>query len=232
MQLFEKYGTLLERNTALIEKVSPCIQLRRLIANELNFSCQLDSNVLFCALNTVNKSTLADVRAHYARPEHRKIPGEDSPLIPGLTAFLEASGLNDPLTKIYVTTEALDLFPFVIFFFVLSQLPQFQWDSHIAAIQCRQARGQERVDPVPFVVGVLTLLTQFHADYIDSFIRLMGEYVRYAAAMPSSGNRATVALPTSTSALLFLEELCRLGNLPRKAVAEHVPEYVFNSFRH
>eukprot|EP01052_Picozoa_sp_SAG31_P032022 SAG31_NODE_3465_length_4243_cov_8.202220_5_plen_67_part_00 len=24
MQLFEKYGTLIERNTALIEKVSPC----------------------------------------------------------------------------------------------------------------------------------------------------------------------------------------------------------------
>ena len=108
------------------------------------------------------------------------------------------------------------------------------------------------MDPVPFVVGVLTLLTQvqqcdvckphniltdnfgcwqFHSNYVARFIQLMGEYIRFAYAMPPN-NKQTMSLPSATNVLLFLEELCRMGNISRKMVEEHVPQYVFDSFRH
>ena len=119
-----------------------------------------------------------------------------------------------------------------------------------ASLQCRPK--VERVDPVPFVVGVLTLLTQvqqydvckphnnltdnfgcwqFHSNYVARFIQLMGEYIRFAYAMPPN-NKQTMSLPSATNVLLFLEELCRMGNISRKMVEEHVPQYVFDSFRH
>jgi hypothetical protein len=69
------------------------------------FSCQLNSNLLFCALNTANKSTIADVRAHYARPESTAIPDEDSPLLPELAQFLETAGINHPFTKVRHATS-------------------------------------------------------------------------------------------------------------------------------
>ena len=64
------------------------------------FSCQLDSNLLFCALNTANRSTIADVRAHYARPDSTPMPDEDSPYLPDLAQFLESAGINHPFTKV------------------------------------------------------------------------------------------------------------------------------------
>ena len=113
-------------NADNILRVGNAQLLRRHIANELNvrslrntsfsgidsayeylphscvaqFSCQLNSNLLFCALNTANKSTIADVRAHYARPESTSIPDEDSPLLPELAQFLETAGINHPFTKV------------------------------------------------------------------------------------------------------------------------------------
>ena len=42
--------------------------LRRQISNELNFSCQLDSNLLCVALKAMNKSLMLDIRAHYRNP--------------------------------------------------------------------------------------------------------------------------------------------------------------------
>jgi hypothetical protein len=78
------------------------------------FSCQLDSNLLFCALNTANKSAIADVRAHYARPESTAIPDEESPLLPELAEFLETAGINHPFTKVrYVRSIEVGLLAFL-----------------------------------------------------------------------------------------------------------------------
>ena len=78
--------------------VTACPQLTRMYAAQ--FSCQLDSNLLFCALNTANRSTIADVRAHYARPDSTPMPDEDSPYLPDLAQFLESAGINHPFTKV------------------------------------------------------------------------------------------------------------------------------------
>ena len=45
--------------------------LRRQISNELNFSCQLDSNLLCVALKAMNKSLMLDIKAHYRNPGQR-----------------------------------------------------------------------------------------------------------------------------------------------------------------
>ena len=96
--------------------------IRRQIANNLNFSVKLDSNILACALDTLNQSLLADIKRHYKNPQN-PYPSEDNLILSELTKYLETTGMNDPLVKIYITkdlpTEDLGMLMFLV---MLSQV--------------------------------------------------------------------------------------------------------------
>jgi WASH complex subunit strumpellin len=66
------------------------------------FACRLDSTLLFCALTTLNRAILQDIRAHYHSLD-RPYPPEGNPLLGELSKYLEAAGIADPLTTIYIT---------------------------------------------------------------------------------------------------------------------------------
>ena len=93
------------------------------------------------------------------RPDSKPIPDEDNSYLPELTKYLEAAGINDPFTKvrrsvafgftityagtdigcaasqIYITSDAVELFPTIIFFFVLSEVPKFYFDKHLGVFE-------------------------------------------------------------------------------------------------
>lgn len=48
--------------------------LRRVFASELNFSAQLDSNLLYSCLAVLNGSALNDLRDHYRHPDQKPYP--------------------------------------------------------------------------------------------------------------------------------------------------------------
>lgn len=77
--------------------------IRRLVANELNFSCQFDSKHLAAALGAFNGALLSDVEQHYLDPL-KPYPSEESPLLSETSTYLECTGISNPLAKIYVTT--------------------------------------------------------------------------------------------------------------------------------
>uniref|UniRef100_A0A8C9R7B2 WASH complex subunit 5 n=1 Tax=Scleropages formosus TaxID=113540 RepID=A0A8C9R7B2_SCLFO len=194
-----------------ILKVGQMQILRQQIANELNYSCKFDSKHLAAALDNLNKSLLADIEAHYQDPT-LPYPKEDNTLLYEITAYLEAAGIHNPLNKIYITTKRLPYFPIVNFLFLIAQLPKLQYSKN-QGMTCRKAA--DPVDWPPLVLGLLTLLKQFHSRYTEQFLALIGQFIR--SIMEQCTSQRIPEMPSDVvGALMFLEDYVHYTKLPRK----------------
>uniref|UniRef100_A0A3B3T2B3 WASH complex subunit 5 n=1 Tax=Paramormyrops kingsleyae TaxID=1676925 RepID=A0A3B3T2B3_9TELE len=209
-----------------ILKVGQMQILRQQIANGLNYSCKFDSKHLAAALENLNKSLLADIEAHYQDPS-LPYPKEDNTLLYEITAYLEAAGIHNPLNKIYITTKRLPYFPIVNFLFLVAQLPKLQYSKN-QGMTCR--RAADPVDWPPLVLGLLTLLKQFHSRYTEQFLALIGQFIR--SIMEQCTSQRIPEMPSDVvGALVFLEDYVHYTKLPRKVVEAHVPSFIFDEFR-
>ncbi|XP_073650839.1 WASH complex subunit 5 isoform X5 [Tursiops truncatus] len=209
-----------------IMKVGQMQILRQQIANELNYSCRFDSKHLAAALENLNKALLADIEAHYQDPS-LPYPKEDNTLLYEITAYLEAAGIHNPLNKIYITTKRLPYFPVVNFLFLIAQLPKLQYSKNLGMV-CR--KPADPVDWPPLVLGLLTLLKQFHSRYTEQFLALIGQFIRSTVEQCTS--QKIPEMPADVvGALLFLEDYVRYTKLPRRVAEAHVPNFIFDEFR-
>uniref|UniRef100_A0A5F8HFV4 WASH complex subunit 5 n=1 Tax=Monodelphis domestica TaxID=13616 RepID=A0A5F8HFV4_MONDO len=209
-----------------IMKVGQMQVLRQQIANELNYSCRFDSKHLAAALENLNKAILADIEAHYQDPS-LPYPKEDNTLLYEITAYLEAAGIHNPLNKIYITTKRLPYFPVVNFLFLIAQLPKLQYNKNLGMV-CR--KPTDPVDWPPLVLGLLTLLKQFHSRYTEQFLALIGQFIR--STMEQCTSQKIPEMPADiVGALLFLEDYVRYTKLPRRVAEAHVPNFIFDEFR-
>ncbi|MBN3315330.1 WASC5 protein, partial [Atractosteus spatula] len=209
-----------------IMKVGQMQILRRQIANELNYSCKFDSKHLAAALENLNKSLLSDIEAHYQDPS-LPYPKEDNTLLYEITAYLEAAGIHNPLNKIYITTKRLPYFPIVNFLFLIAQLPKLQYNKN-QGMTCR--KSTDPVDWPPLVLGLLTLLKQFHSRYTEQFLALIGQFIR--SIMEQCTSQKIPEMPSDVvGALMFLEDYVHYTKLPRKVAEAHVPSFIFDEFR-
>ncbi|KFO20414.1 WASH complex subunit strumpellin [Fukomys damarensis] len=209
-----------------IMKVGQMQILRQQIANELNYSCRFDSKHLAAALENLNKALLADIEAHYQDPS-LPYPKEDNTLLYEITAYLEAAGIHNPLNKIYITTKRLPYFPVVNFLFLIAQLPKLQYNKSLG-MACR--KPADPVDWPPLVLGLLTLLKQFHSRYTEQFLALIGQFIRSTVEQCTS-QKIPEMPPEVVGALLFLEDYVRYTKLPRRVAEAHVPNLIFDEFR-
>jgi len=141
---------------AFIVRVGQLQLLRRLIGNELNFRCKLDSYNLTNTLKNINKALLYDVENHYHDKDRFPYPRDDSPLMSEIATYLDLSGVNDPFQKIYIATKPLDDFPLVVFLYVIGELPKLSYDQKSGAFLCKS--NTEQLDGTPFVIGIITLV--------------------------------------------------------------------------
>uniref|UniRef100_A0A673CVP6 WASH complex subunit 5 n=1 Tax=Sphaeramia orbicularis TaxID=375764 RepID=A0A673CVP6_9TELE len=209
-----------------IMKVGQMQILRQQIANELNYSCKFDSKHLAAALENLNKSLLADIEAHYQDPS-LPYPKEDNTLLYEIAAYLEAAGIHNPLNKIYITTKRLPYFPIINFLFIITQLPKLQYSKN-QGMTCR--KSTDPVDWPPLVLGLLTLLKQFHSRYTHQFLALIGQFIR--SIMEQCTSQKIPDMPSDVvGALMFLEDYVKYTKLSRKVAEAHVPSFIFDEFR-
>lgn len=209
-----------------ILKVGQMQILRQQIANELNYSCKFDSKHLAAALENLNKSLLADIEAHYQDPS-LPYPKEDNPLLYEIAAYLEAAGVHNPLNKIYITTKRLSYFPIVNFLFLVAQLPKLHYNKN-QGMTCR--KSTDPIDWPPLVLGLLTLLKQFHSRYTEQFLALIGQFIR--SLMDQCTSQKIPEMPSDVvGGLMFLEDYVHDTKLPRKVAEAHVPSFIFDEFR-
>eukprot|EP00471_Norrisiella_sphaerica_P000575 CAMPEP_0184482552 /NCGR_PEP_ID=MMETSP0113_2-20130426/4111_1 /TAXON_ID=91329 /ORGANISM="Norrisiella sphaerica, Strain BC52" /LENGTH=1139 /DNA_ID=CAMNT_0026862353 /DNA_START=88 /DNA_END=3507 /DNA_ORIENTATION=+ len=226
-QCRDKLSSLLRAMASFLVSVGTKQLLRRQIGNQLNFLCKLDSKLLSCSLAAVNDSLILDVRAHYQRPESKEYPA--NPLLPEVSKHLESAGFNNPLTKIYITSEPLHGLACVMFLFVLEQLNKLKWDKKISTLVAKNQR--DGIDGGPLVVGVVTVLKQFHSSHTTLFLRYLAQYVNVSVS--TAGTSRTGTLPNDAiNALLFLEQFCSFSKIDRKIVDSLVPAYLLDRFTH
>eukprot|EP00005_Dracoamoeba_jomungandri_P006405 CAMPEP_0174262476 /NCGR_PEP_ID=MMETSP0439-20130205/12995_1 /TAXON_ID=0 /ORGANISM="Stereomyxa ramosa, Strain Chinc5" /LENGTH=1153 /DNA_ID=CAMNT_0015347191 /DNA_START=64 /DNA_END=3525 /DNA_ORIENTATION=- len=207
--------------------------LRRQLASCLNLLSKMDSGVLYYSLSALNDSLLSDIHQHYKNPEGHPYPDEDNPLLSELTKYLETMGLHEPIHKIYITTSPIQSFPVLMFLFIISQMPKFYYNNTLRNIMSKK-KDKHAVDGAPFVVGVVTLLKQFHSAYTQKFLAYLGQYVRslVSVSVGSDTKGKMTDLPEEvTNVLLFLQEFCKYGKISRKAVEGYFPAYIFDQFR-
>ncbi|EDO30084.1 predicted protein [Nematostella vectensis] len=215
--------------TEAIMKVGQMQLIRRQIANELNCSCKFDSKIHENALRTFNSSLLRDIEAHYQDPS-LPYPKEDNPLMFELTSYLEWAGIHNPLNKIYVTTKKYPFFAMLNFLCVISQIPKLIYMKSAGTLVARKPTDQ--VDSAPFVVGMITVLKQFHSEYSEQFFACCGQYVRSLVEAAATNIRTNELPQEIVNLMIFLEDYLSYSQQPRKVVEAHIPTYIFDQFRH
>jgi WASH complex subunit strumpellin len=220
----------------LVGRLGQAQLVRKQITNALHFSVRLESGLLSSALDAANQAVLADVQAHYADPAESPYPPPDNPLIADLSRYLELSGVNDPLLKIYVATDLRTKnLPLLLALFVFSQLNNFKHDPVLRQL-VHKSKKKDFYDFAPFVVGVLTLLKQFHSLHVQAFLGYLGQYVRVLMnSMDRSEQAAKKNLNEYPEAvvncLVFLEEFCNYGAMQRRVVEQYLPSWALDCFK-
>ncbi|XP_073257126.1 WASH complex subunit 5-like isoform X2 [Porites lutea] len=224
----QKLARLWTQYCEAIMKVGQMQLIRRQISNELNCSCKFDSQVLYNALGTFNNALLRDVEAHYQDPT-RPYPKEENPLMFELTSYLEWAGIHNPLTKIYITTKKYPFFALLNFLCVIAQMSKLVYVKSVGTMVAR--RPTDQIDSAPFVVGMITVLKQFHSEYTEQFLACCGQYVRSLIEASANNVRSNEIPAEVVNLLVFLEDFLMYSQLPRKVVEAHIPSYIFDQFR-
>ncbi|RWS23664.1 WASH complex subunit strumpellin-like protein, partial [Leptotrombidium deliense] len=230
VQLMRLYSAVLAKgrswsvvNDSLL-KVGQMQILRRNIAHELNTSCKFQSRHLAAALETLNESLLTELQM---KPE--KLYGkDDSALLYELSNYLEWTGFSDPLSKIYISSRSPSFLDTIAHILVATQMNKLVYVKAIHGLSCK--KPLDYCDGAPYVVGMLTLLRQYHEDFVSKFINYCSKYINLLISTATSSAKAVEIPGDAFNLLTFLEEFLRYGNLPRILVTRHVPEYVFDQF--
>lgn len=133
----------------------------------------------------------------------------------------------NPFEKIYITSEAMPHIGLVLFLFVIAQLPRFVYDKNIDCIVSRRQKD-DSLDGVPFIVGITTILRQFHRSERELFLAYMGQFVRASVDVVDVASKKAEVPENVALVLRFLQLICKYSNTTtEKALESFVPGYLF-----
>jgi WASH complex subunit strumpellin len=237
--IMNKLGKLYASLLPIFLRLGQVQLLRTKICYELNNGAKFDSKHLLQSLSTFNEALMAEVNAHYDDPSSRPYPDEENPLLYELNPYLECVGLSEPLKKIYFMTSKCEFISFFASMLVVSQLgklpstkvsvPVFKGSSSTTQSGNVPVMITVNVDSrVSLVIGALTLLKQYHCDFRNQFIAILGQYVR--SAIQSGAVQKPADLPVEPAKVLsFLEEFLEFSQLDRRILETYVPRYTMDS---
>eukprot|EP01083_Nonionella_stella_P102334 291036_1 len=210
--------------------------LRRQINCALHFQARIDSKMLTCTLEAMNDSLLCDERSTAAT-----VP----PTMAGdLAEHLNFVGITNPMAQIYITSDPLQSLSKILFLYIISQIQRFQWNRAFNCL-CLITTNQ-CADATPLVVGILTILKQFHPCYTRQLIARLCQFVRchihQSIAADKDKNKKKKkkklsklikTMPKQAKNVLhFLDLMCKYGaHVDRKDVAVYLPAYMFDSYQ-
>ncbi len=212
-----------------VRRIGQSQLIRRQIANVLQFGCKLDAQLLSQALDAFNRGLLNDIRKHYHEPDKYPYPGVENPLLFEASLLTEACGMQDPCSKIYITTQPLEGLPVLLFLFLMTYLPKLEFDLNFATLI--RKKSIYPLDGTPLAVGLACLLKQFHPAVTRKLISYLGQFARTTIqSVFSDVENKAVDVPSEVlHTLIFLESLCHYAAVPRAVVHAYVPPYIFDS---
>jgi len=231
-----------------LHKIGQGQLIRRQITFSLQFGCQSDAHLLYQSLDAFQRSVLNDIKRQYTaeyarnqdRPNKAAIENMNN-LLGELTQLIEACGLDDPLQKVYVTTTPLEGLPVILFIFLIAYLPKLEYDPNFGALIRKKSKYP--IDGIPLIVGISTLLKQFHPSYTNQLFSYLGQYLRahlqeafteleQVANKTSTASFASLEVPRDlVNCLIFLEQFCIYSSIPRATIHEFIPPYIFDALK-
>lgn len=209
----------------IVIKVGRTQLLRKHTASELNFSCKVEANSLSSCLEELNDGLVNDLKQHFVQQDKPYL-NEENPLLFETEKYLATTGMTSPFDKIYISSEYLEHLSLILFLFVIAHKDRFVYDSQIDSLV--KKKKDDIIDGTPFIVGINTILQQFHSSEKLKFLAYCGQYIRAQLDLLPDKNPE---IPLDVKTLLFLlENFCRLANIPRKVVESYVPSYLFARF--
>ena len=212
----------------IIHVIGQCQLLRCRISNELNLGAQIDSNLLWSSLHTLNRSLMCDVLRHYNNVDVHGYPSEDNVLFGEVTRYLDCSGFGAPLSKLYITNDPCCRLPVLLFLCTLSILPKIRYHKDLKTLV--HVKERDCIDGVPFAIGIITLLRQFHPDSTKLYIEYVGQYIRLCVrdGFTDHGKMAQAICSEAINCLVLLELMCTYGFVSHKTLVGIIPVYLFD----
>lgn len=100
-------------------------------------------------------------------------------LLSELNKYLEWAGIYDPYEKIYVETKNYRNVSVALFLLTISHLPKLIYVKNMSTLIGKKLA--EHIDGTAFVVGIMTILKQYHSDILQLFIDYLAQYVNSMA---------------------------------------------------
>lgn len=120
----------------------------------------------------ISSSLLLELRAHELDPQN-PAPGVD--LLVEVNKYLEWAGIYNPYEKVYIETNTFRSISASLTLLTISQLSKWNYVKNVSSLIGRKAT--EHIDSISFVIGILTVLRQFHVEVIHMYIDQMAQYV-------------------------------------------------------
>lgn len=111
---------------------------------------------------------------------HELDPANPCPSIELLTEFnkyLEWAGIYDPYAKIYLETTTFRTISALMTLLTISQLSKLNYLKTHDIDSMIGKKAADHIDGVSYIIGLLTVLRQYHTEVIQMFIDQMSQYV-------------------------------------------------------
>lgn len=89
--------------------------------------------------------------------------------------YLEWAGIYDPYEKVYLETNTFRTISALMILLTITQFPKLNYMKSVDSLIGKKTA--DHIDGVSYVIGILTVLRQYHTEMIQMFIDQMSQYV-------------------------------------------------------
>jgi len=210
--------------TSILAIIGQAQLLRRLLNAELVANARIDSHTLSRVLDAANRSALTDIRAHYKSPDTVPYPDESNAIIPKLSAYLAATGMQNPFRQIYCAVVDGEDWATAAFVFTVVALESYRFDD-VTSILVPINRLSTTVDANALIVGLSTFLRQFHVHQTSAYLARLGAFARARVlARPDDA----VFAPSIVALCAWSKRFAVVHDVSARSLADFFPPYVLD----
>lgn len=121
---------------------------------------------------SIDSAYLIELKAHELDETH-PCPTVDD--LWELNTYLEWAGMYNPYEKVYIDTKHFRNMATAMALLTISQLSKLNYVKNMSTMIGKKL--SEHIDGISFVVGIITVLRQYHVELIHIFLDEMAQYV-------------------------------------------------------
>ncbi|KAL7732828.1 hypothetical protein ACLKA6_005961 [Drosophila palustris] len=195
--------------------------LRQQIASELSFSSKCDAKLLENTTDTLNRALMLELSCNSKLCNEQGVG-----MLTELQEILQYTGNYEPLEQVFVATKNTHNMSLFLFLFSIAHVGRLQHSNHTDSLLPKSPK--DTIDCVPLIMGLLTVLQQFHRNVKMLYISYMCQYVVTVAEAQLTDKE--MLGPEVVTMLHFLQAFVRLARLPLSVLEQRIPNMILSEF--